>query len=197
MNIEKIVENLNTEYLGKNLIYYAELESTQKLAKKLVKENVVEGTTIVTDYQTNGIGTHDRKWHSCREKDILFTFILYPKCNIEKLSNLTFEIAKEIVEVVDDLYKIKLDIKKPNDLILNGKKVGGILTETKIIGEQVQELMIGIGINVHRKKMDNEILKIATFLEENSDNDLSREIIISEILNRFEKQYNKEIKEKE
>ena len=57
--------------------------------------------------------------------------------------------------------------------------------------------MIGIGINVHRKKMDNEILKIATFLEENSDNDLSREIIISEILNRFEKQYNKEIKEKE
>lgn len=188
MNKEKIINNLKTEKLGRNLIYYEELESTQKLIKELSNQNVEEGTAIITDYQTAGIGTHDRKWYSNKGQNIAISFVLYPNCNIGKFENLTYNIAEIIVEGINELYGIKLDIKKPNDLMLNGKKIAGILTETKVINEEVKKLFIGIGFNVHQKEFPKEIEEKATSLEKEIPNmKFSREEIITKILNNFEK----------
>lgn len=190
MNKEKILENLETIKLGKNLLYYEELDSTQKLAKRLAEEKVEEGTVILTDYQTAGIGTHDRKWYSGKDQNISFTFLLYPKCNINKLDNLTIEIAEKIIQAIYELYEIKLDIKKPNDLMINNKKVGGILTETKLCGEMVENLFVGIGINVHQTEFNKEICNIATSLEKEYPKiKLEREIIISKVLEKLERLY--------
>ena len=103
MNKEKILENLETVKLGRNFIYYDELESTQKLAKQLAEENVEDGTVILADYQTAGIGTYDRKWYSNKGQNISFTFLLYPNCNIKRLDSITTEIAEKIVKTIYEL----------------------------------------------------------------------------------------------
>lgn len=194
MNKEKILENLETKKIGRNFLYYEEVDSTQKYAKRLAEESVIEGTTIYADYQTAGIGTHNRKWYSEKGKNIAFTFLLYPNCNIKQLENLTLEIAEKIIEAIYELYKIKLDIKKPNDLIINEKKVGGILTETQISGETVKKLFVGIGINVHQTTFDNKICKIATSLQkEYPKTKFEIEAIVAKILNKLEKIYEEKI----
>ena len=126
---EKIQEKITSEVIAKNIIYFDELNSTQKYAKELAEKRVENGTMVLTNNQIDGIGTHDRKWHSEAGKNISFTLIIYPKCDVAELDTLTVDIAKCMVDTVYELYKIKLDIKKPNDLICNGKKIGGILTQ--------------------------------------------------------------------
>lgn len=125
----KIQEKIISEVIAKNIIYFDELDSTQKYAKKLAEEGIENGTMILTNNQIDGIGTHERKWHSEEGKNISFTLIIYPKCAISELDTLTVDIAKCIVDTVYEIYGAKLDIKKPNDLMCNGKKIGGILTQ--------------------------------------------------------------------
>lgn len=125
----KIQEKITSEVIAKNIIYFDELDSTQKYAKKLAEERIENGTMVLTNNQIDGIGTHERKWHSEEGKNISFTLIIYPKCAISELDTLTVDIAKCIVDTVYEIYGAKLDIKKPNDLMCNGKKIGGILTQ--------------------------------------------------------------------
>ncbi len=125
----KTQEKITSEVIAKNIIYFDELDSTQKYAKKLAEEGIENGTMVLTNNQIDGIGTHERKWHSEEGKNISFTLIIYPKCAISELDTLTVDIAKCIVDTVYEIYGAKLDIKKPNDLMCNGKKIGGILTQ--------------------------------------------------------------------
>ena len=117
--------------LGKNIIHYKEIDSTQKEVWRRIENNNIEsGTLIIADRQTQGIGTHGRTWYADENGSIIFSFPVFLDTRICNLDNFTIEIAISIVEVFEQLYKIKLDIKKPNDLMIKGKKVGGILTQT-------------------------------------------------------------------
>ena len=89
---------------------------------------------------------------------------MYPNCDIKNLENITIVIANSIVKTIRELYGYELEIKKPNDLMLNGKKIGGILTEITTRGEVVETLLIGIGFNVNQKEMPEELQNIATSL---------------------------------
>ena len=89
-------------------------------------------------------GTHGRKWHTDEKNNIAFSFVIEPDCDIEKLNGITIEIAKTIVKVFKRLYGISLSIKFPNDIVYQGKKLGGILTETKLSGKIVKYMVIGI-----------------------------------------------------
>lgn len=89
-------------------------------------------------------GTHGRKWYTDESNNIAFSFLLALNCEIEKLEGLTLEIAKTMVEVFQTLYGISLMIKSPNDIVYQGKKIGGILTETKLQGKIVKYVVIGI-----------------------------------------------------
>ena len=91
-----------------------------------------------------GSGTHGRKWFTDEKNNIAFSFLVEANCEIEKLEGLTVEIAETMVEVFEKLYGISLGIKFPNDIVYQGKKLGGILTETKLQGEVVKYLVIGI-----------------------------------------------------
>ncbi len=91
-----------------------------------------------------GSGTHGRKWFTDEKNNIAFSFLVEANCKIEKLEGLTVEIAETMVEVFEKLYGISLGIKFPNDIVYQGKKLGGILTETKLQGEVVKYLVIGI-----------------------------------------------------
>ncbi len=89
-------------------------------------------------------GTHGRKWHTDEKNNIAFSFLIKANCNIEKLEGITIEIAETIIEVLKKLYDISPEIKFPNDIVYQGKKLGGILTETKLNGKIVKDMVVGI-----------------------------------------------------
>ncbi len=139
------LEKLTTKFLGRNIMYYPEIDSTQLEVWRQIKDgNIQNGTIIMTDRQKSGKGTHGRKWYTDEENNIAFTFFLEANCKISKLEGITIEIAKMLVQVFQRLYGISLEIKFPNDIVYQGKKIGGILTETKLIGENVKYLVVGI-----------------------------------------------------
>lgn len=124
---EELLGKLNTQILGRNVIYYENIDSTQLKAKE-IKDIMKNGTIIITNNQTAGIGTHERAWYMGEGENIAFTLILKPQCNIAKISNITITIAECMVDAIKKLYNKQLNIKLPNDLMCNGKKIGGILT---------------------------------------------------------------------
>lgn len=182
------LENLNTKFIGKEIIYFEELESTQKYIKQRVNE-LENGAIVITDNQTNGVGTHDRKWYSTKGENLTFSMVLYPKCKVKKLEGLTKKIAEILVETLKKLYKINITIKEPNDLLIEGKKFCGILTETNLKGETVENLVIGIGMNVNQEELDIDIKEIATSLKLEYNRNFNKEEILKEFLENFEKNY--------
>lgn len=182
-------KNINKELkiIGKNRIYFSEIDSTQLKAKGLAEEKVENGTIVITDNQINGIGTHDRKWYTSKAKNLTFTLIIYPKCSIEKLNTLTIDIAKIITNAIYMLYNYNLEIKKPNDIVYNGKKMGGILTQITSSGNRIKYLLIGIGFNINQIEFNEELKYIATSMKKEFKKEFSREKILNEILYEFEK----------
>lgn len=136
-------------------IHYEKIDSTQKEVWRRLEDEII----ISADVQTDGIGTHGRKWYTSQKGNIAFSIGLALNVPINKLDNLTLEIAETIVEVFDNLYKIKLQIKLPNDIMINNQKVGGILTETKLQGEIVKYLNLGVGINTNQEEISTSIKK--------------------------------------
>lgn len=177
----------NSKIIAKKVTYFEEIESTQIKAKELAEKKVENGTIVITDYQTNGIGTHDRKWYSEKDKNLSFTLIIYPKCRVKELEGLTVSIAKCMVDTIEELYGHHLEIKMPNDIIYNNKKIGGILTQIATTGEEIKYLLIGIGFNVNGGNFDDEIKNIATSLKKEFGEEFSKEKILSEFCVRLEK----------
>lgn len=186
------LEGLNTKTIGRNLIQYREIDSTQKeIWRRIENGSIKNGTIVLTDIQTNGIGTHGRTWYASNEGDIILSILICPNVNVEKLSNLTIEIAEIIVGVFEKIYKINLNIKEPNDIVYNNKKIGGILTETKLINGIVKYLVIGIGINTNKKEFETEIKDIATSIANEFGININNEIVITEFCNELEKRITK------
>ncbi len=186
MDLEKI-NKANTKFLGKHILYFKEITSTQEIAKQMADEKLANGSIVLTDFQTQGKGTKDRKWLASKEKNIMMTLILYPHINISKLEGLTIKIAQAIQKAIYQLYGYELTIKQPNDLLLNGKKIAGILTQSVSQKEQVTNLYIGIGFNVNEIEFPEELQMIATSLRKEFSKEFEREEIIAKILEEVEK----------
>ena len=186
MNIEKI-KHANTINIGKEIIYYEELDSTQDEAKRIVDKPISNGTIIITDNQTKGKGTKGRKWYSAKGKNITITIVLYPNCYIKDINKITIKIAETIQETIKELYGIELKIKEPNDLMLNNKKIAGILTETSTISNKINHMLIGIGLNVNQIEFPEETINIATSLKKEYNKDFNIEELIIKIIEKIEK----------
>ena len=182
------LKGLQTKYLGRNILYYKTIDSTQSEIWRLIESNNIKnGTIVIADIQTNGQGTHGRKWYTDQANNIAFSFAIELNCNIKKLDGLTIKIAQTIVKIMNEMYKIKIDIKEPNDLYSNGKKLGGILTQTKLVGENVKYLVIGIGINTSQKEFDKDVKDIATSIKKEFNVEVNIEEFLSKFCNEFEK----------
>lgn len=182
-----ILNGLETKNLARNIIYLKEIDSTQKYIRQM--NEIKDSTVVITDKQTNGIGTHDRKWFAGEKENIIMSFALLPKCNILKFSNLTYIISECMIDAINNIYNIKLNIKIPNDIVYNNKKIGGILTESILEGEIVKKIYIGIGINLNEEFFPEELKDIATSLKIEFGKEYEREKILVEFFNIFEKRY--------
>ena len=185
IDIQKI-SKANTKILGKDIEYYEIIESTQEVARVNLKKQIKHGNIVIADIQTNGKGTNGRKWYTGKRKNISMTITLCPKCTIEELKDVTIEIANCIKESIKELYGCNLQIKYPNDLFLNEKKICGILTQSSSCEEKVSYLLIGIGFNVNETDFNEETSKIATSLKKELGREFSREDIIKEIFEKME-----------
>lgn len=184
MDLNKIKE-ARTQYIGKTIMYFKEIESTHLYAKEIVNTNVENGTIILAETQTGAIGTKGRKWYT-GNKNIAMTIIIKPECNISVLENFTIEIAEAMERAIYELYGYTLIIKEPNDLLLNGKKIAGILTQTATKAEIVQYIIISIGFNVNEEKFSKTIKDISTSLCREYNKKFSREEIISKFIEILE-----------
>ena len=135
------------------MIHYEKIDSTQKEVWRRLEKEIV----ISADIQTDGIGTHGRTWYTTQKGNIAFSIGLELNKSIKDLENITIEIAEIILEVFEKMYQINLQIKHPNDIMMTNQKVGGILTETKLQGEIVKYLVIGIGINTNNEEISTSI----------------------------------------
>ena len=131
-------------------------------------------------------GTHGRKWHTDENNNIAFSFLIKADCNIDRLKGLTIEIAEVLVGIFKDLYNIELNIKSPNDIFVNGKNVGGILTESKSQGNIVKYIIVGIGMNLNQIEFDEDIKDIATSIKKEFGIEVDRYKVISEFCNVME-----------
>lgn len=184
MKIEEI--KLCTKLLGKKIIYEEEMDSTQDYANRN-REELPSGTVVIADKQINGKGTKGRSWYTGSSDNIAMTILWKPNCKIDKLEGFTRKIAENIKQTIEQYYQCSLTIKEPNDLLLKGKKIAGILTQTSTNGETVQYLLIGIGFNVNEESFSEETALIATSLKKEMNKKISREEVITHILEELEK----------
>lgn len=183
------LNDLKTNFLGKNCIHYKKIDSTQSEIWRLIENKLApSGTVVYADIQTNGKGTHGRIWHTDEANNIAFSFFAEMNCNIKKLEGITIRIAEIIIQIFKEKYGIQLDIKEPNDIVYKGKKIGGILTETKVVGEIVKYLVVGIGINTAKEKFSDDIKDLATSIKKEFNVDVAVKTIIVEFCNMFERE---------
>lgn len=191
------LKNLKTKYLSRKFDYYKTIDSTQdEIWRRIESRNVINGETVFSEIQTNSYGTHGRIWHTDEIGNIAFSFVIQTNSKIENLDGMTLEIA-QIFEKIFKEYGINIKIKLPNDLYLNGKKMGGILCQTKLIGENVRYIVIGIGININKMNFSEDIKEIATSVKKEFPKmELNNLEIVSKFCNIFEDILNKRIGEK-
>lgn len=186
--------NLKTKYLGRSAFYYEKIDSTQKeITRRAEKGKIENGTLIYADLQTEGIGTHGRRWYTSEKNNIAFSVFLELNCNIDLLNGLTRKIAEIILDIFEYKYDIYLQIKSPNDIYYNQKKLGGILTETKVEKNRVKSLIVGIGININKDFFEEDIKDIATSINKEFQINIDIKEFMSEFCNRFETEINRRI----
>ena len=185
---------LKTKKIARHLIYYDKIDSTQSEIWRLIKENkIVNGTLVACDIQIAGKGTHGRTWVTDEKGNIAFSLYIETNCQVEKLEGLTLDIAKILVDILKQDYNIDVDIKEPNDLIINGKKIGGILTESKVMADNVKFLVIGIGINTIKMTFEKDLEDIATSIKKEYQVDIDRESLIARFCNELEMNVDKRL----
>lgn len=172
--------------IGKRIIHYKEIDSTNDEAKRLIKEGLGEGTVILADSQSRGRGKPGSCWFSFPGAGIYLSAIVKPYKNPKDLAPITLVAAESVVSAIEKISGLKAQIKLPNDVFLNDKKVSGILVERMASGH----LIIGIGVNVNNSvgSFPPEIRKTATSLRIES----SRDFDLGEFLNRLISELNKE-----
>ena len=186
--IQLIQTNLRTKELGKNIEYYNRLESTNTEAWELLEEKNQHGTVVITDNQFNGKGRKNNSWMMVAGKGLAFSLIIDKK--YPSVSSGLISIAAGI-SVAESLKKRGVDtsIKWPNDIFCSGKKLGGILCESKIIKDQIENIVVGVGINVnetieeHSSELQNDLCTMFSI----TNHAHQRELIVAEFLNSFER----------
>jgi len=182
-----ITNNLGTRFIGQRVIYYPSLTSTMETARREAQQGAAEGTVVIADEQTGGRGRMRRTWLSPKGS-IALSIILYPK--VDYLSSLIMLASLAVVRSIEAVAGLKSQIKWPNDVLINGKKVCGILIESDVQRHVVEYAIIGVGINVNLRLIDfPDILPNATSISDELGKEVSRLDIIRRLLIEIEGLY--------
>ena len=172
---------------GTPLIHFDTVDSTNRVALKAASEGAPEGAVFVADEQTAGRGRHSRLWHSSPRLGLYFSLLLHPKISASAANILVLQSAVAVCNAIEELYDYEVGIKWPNDIYAGGKKLGGILLETTITGDTIDNAVIGIGLNMRHSIEDFpiELRKKAASLQEVTGKDINNSILLERILSIY------------
>jgi len=184
-------------YLGEGspLVYEKEVDSTNQRGRLLGETKSPDGTLIVADRQTGGKGRRGRDWESPADENIYMSVLCYPDMMPDKAPQLTLLMALAVVKGIKEVTGITPEIKWPNDIVLNGKKVCGILTEMSAQADYINYVVIGAGINVNQKEFSKELKHKATSIYLETGEEYNRSLLIGRISDEFKVYYKRFLKE--
>jgi len=190
LNPAEIEPYLNTSWLGRNIVFRTEVDSTNILAKKLAEEGAPHGLAVLADTQSAGKGRLGRKWVSEPSSGVWLSSLLRPSVPLAQIPQITLATAVGVAQAVEEI-GFTPQIKWPNDVLLDGRKVCGILTEMRGSYENVDWVVVGTGINVNQHKFPEELSEAATSFYLSSGREYPRERVLGALLNHLEAVYEK------
>ena len=160
----EVIQDLNTEFLGKRVYYFDTINTTQNFAMEIASENNENGTVIISKKQTGGRGRLKRKWKS-PAGGIWMSIIIHPKFDVSYTTLVPIATSLALCIAIEKTLKIKTELKWPNDVTLKGKKAAGVLVDTSIVSNEIENMVLGIGINfkIKPRELTNVIKKTPNF----------------------------------
>ncbi len=190
VNEANVKKYLQTNLYGSTIHYFDTCESTQFIAHKEAQSGAPDGTVIISEEQTSGKGRMSRPWASAAQKGIWMSIILRPKLTPQQAPQMTLVAAVAVTRAIQEVTGIEPSIKWPNDILVDGKKVTGILTELQADPDRIKAVILGIGMNVNQTDFPSDLETIATSLKMILGKSVNRAQLIAKIL-QFLEQYTK------
>jgi len=185
----EVLPVLNTAYIGRNIMHFDSIDSTNNVARTQALQGCDEGLMVVAEEQTAGRGRLGRRWTTPKSTSIAFTLVLRPRIKPTQAPGITLVMGTAVCRAVRKVTSLEAGIKWPNDIIINNKKVCGILTEMNGEMDAVNYIIAGVGINVNVKEFPEEIKDVATSLYIEKSCTVSRKDILTAVLLEFEELY--------
>ena len=188
----EITRDLKTKLIGKRVYYFEEIDSTQNFAQNIAADKKENGTIIIAEKQTSGRGRLDRKWTSPKG-GIWFSLIIHPKFDVSSSTLIPILSAVALSKSIKSVLGIETEVKWPNDITMNGKKVAGVLVDASFQTNSIDYLILGIGINfdIDAKKLEKRLTKTPNFYGIDSlrgkENKTPPKTLLKEFLLQFEK----------
>lgn len=189
ISAEEVKSLLATRWAGQEIAYYSILDSTNNRAKRLAEEGAAHGTLVIADEQTGGRGRRGRSWKTPPRSAIAMTLIIRPNLPTEKASMITLLMGMAVASACRELLGLPAGIKWPNDVVIGGRKICGILTEMSAEMDGIHYLVIGTGINVNMDEFPEEIRDVATSLSIQAGHTVNRAEVICLCMKYFERYY--------
>ena len=189
MTEAEIKSLMHTEWVAKEVLYFDTIDSTNIKAQELAEKGYPSGTLVVADKQESGKGRRGRSWVSPSGTGIFMTLMIKPDINPNNASMLTLVAALAVAKAITSVTGEEALIKWPNDIVVNGKKVCGILTEMNAQFDYINHIVIGIGINVHNESFPEELQDHAGSLLLECGKRVHRADLIEAFLEEFERLY--------
>lgn len=191
LSVAELTEKLQASVFGQSIHWFDTIDSTQNFAKKLAEEGATEGTLIIAEQQLNGRGRMGRAWVSPQGKGIWMSLVMRPSVPIHFAPQLTLLTAVALCRSLSRMTSLPIGIKWPNDLLIEGKKISGILLESAAEEERLRYVIAGIGISVNLEEGDYppEVLERATSLRIASGRKLNRADLIVDFMQEWEQLY--------
>lgn len=180
-NVDQFNKILDTQWVGQDLRYFNKLDSTNSYLKKISCDEITQGMVCLADDQTKGRGQYERSWESSPGQNLTFTIAFKPG-QAERLHVLTLACAYAATALIEHNTALKAFIKWPNDVLVNNRKVAGLLTETVFSGNKLDRVLVGIGLNINQEYFGDSLTEKATSLKLEHGTAFSREELLAEYL---------------
>lgn len=185
----ELESSIDTVWAGRNLLFFEETESTNTEAKRAAEAGAPEGTLAAADCQLSGKGRRGRVWSSPHGVGIWMSLVMRPKLHPGSASMLTLVAAMAVSEGIEKAAGLKTFIKWPNDIVAEGRKVCGILTEMSTEIDDINYVVTGIGINANTLDFPDELKDIATSIRRETGSKVRRSLVVGAVLKAFERYY--------
>jgi BirA family biotin operon repressor/biotin-[acetyl-CoA-carboxylase] ligase len=195
LTADMLRQRLRGSLFGKRIYHFFKTDSTNRVALELGHASEPEGAVVLAEEQTAGRGRSGHTWHSERATGIYATLLLRPRLAPVQAPLLTMTAGLSAHAAVQGVTGLNVDLKWPNDLLINGKKVGGILTEMHAEPTQVQFVIVGIGINVNQEKFPADLTGKSTSLRMETGRAQSRLEVLVQFLRQFERDYHEMLRD--